>query len=144
MTIEQLREQLNSARKNKNNNFIAAISGVIAAAQVAEKRSGTPPNEAEILKIISKERDVAGEQIELAKAAGQSWVDFEIRRDYLEGFLPKAIDFGQYETIALETINKLSLFNLKDMGKVLREISQNYGVRIDNGKMAGVVKSLLR
>ncbi len=143
MTIQTIRDLINSARKAKENNIVNSLQAVLSSVQTTMGRTGKEPTEDEILKILSKEKAVFQEQVDLAKAAGQSWVDLEIRRDYLETLLPKPIPAENYEVIAMGAIVATDAKNAKDMGRVLKALTVEFGTRIEMKKMSEIVKNLL-
>lgn len=143
MNIHHLRELLAEARKGKLLNTANALTTVIASIQTAQGRKTSELTEDEILKIIQREAGVFNEEAELNKKNGKPWIDFLVRRDYLTELLPKPVDFSNYEAIAVGKIAETGAVGIRDMGKVLKSITQEFGLRVDNGKMSQIVKNIL-
>lgn len=143
MKIETIREKLNEARKGKLLNAVNALTAVLASIQTSQGRKTSPLTQDEILKIIKNEAGVFNEQAELYKKSGKPWIDFLVRRDYLTGLLPKPIDFSTYESIAVGKIAETGAIGIRDMGKVMKSITEEFGIRVDNSRMSQIVKNIL-
>ena len=86
------------------------------------------------------------------KDAEESIVKSE-RTDLLEGlkkelailteYLPKPLEEAQILEIVNAVISELSASSMKDMGKVMKEVSARVGVRADSKKVSSLVKEKL-
>ena len=99
----------------------------------------------EILSILSKmikqRKDSAkqyeeGGRLELAQ---QEFEEIKI----IENFLPRQLDLNETEQIVKKTILEINANSLRDMGKVMSLLKENYSGKMDFGKAGVVAKELL-
>ena len=99
----------------------------------------------EILSILSKmikqRKDSAkqyeeGGRLELAQ---QELEEIEI----IENFLPRQLDLNETEQIVKKIILEINANSLRDMGKVMSLLKENYSGKMDFGKAGVVAKELL-
>ena len=99
----------------------------------------------EILSILSKmikqRKDSAkqyeeGGRLELAQ---QEFEEIEI----IEKFLPRQLDLNETEQIVKKIILEINANSLRDMGKVMSLLKENYSGKMDFGKAGVVAKELL-
>ena len=99
----------------------------------------------EILSILSKmikqRKDSAkqyeeGGRLELAQ---QEFEEIEI----IENFLPRQLDLSETEQIVKKIILEINANSLRDMGKVMSLLKENYSGKMDFGKAGVVAKELL-
>ena len=99
----------------------------------------------EILSILSKmikqRKDSAkqyeeGGRLELAQ---QEFEEIEI----IENFLPRQLDLKETEQIVKKIILEINANSLRDMGKVMSLLKENYSGKMDFGKAGVVAKELL-
>ena len=99
----------------------------------------------EILSILSKmikqrkesaKQYVEGGRLELAQ---QEFEEIEI----IENFLPKQLDLNEIEQIVKKIILEINANSLRDMGKVMSLLKENYSGKMDFGKAGVVAKELL-
>ena len=99
----------------------------------------------EILSILSKmikqRKDSAkqyeeGGRLELAQ---QEFEEIKI----IENFLPRQLDLNETEQIVKKTILEINANSLRDMGKVMSLLKENYSGKMDFSKAGVVAKELL-
>ena len=99
----------------------------------------------EILSILSKmikqRKDSAklyeeGGRLELAQ---QEFEEIEI----IENFLPRQLDLNETEQVVKKIILEINANSLRDMGKVMSLLKENYSGKMDFGKAGVVAKELL-
>ena len=99
----------------------------------------------EILSILSKmikqRKDSAkqyeeGGRLELAQ---QEFEEIKI----IENFLPRQLDLNETEQIVKKTILEINENSLRDMGKVMSLLKENYSGKMDFSKAGVVAKELL-
>ena len=61
----------------------------------------------------------------------------------IDSFLPKQLNEEETKKICEETVKKLGASSLKDMGKIMGSLKQNYSDSIDFSKVNIIVKGLL-
>ena len=99
----------------------------------------------EILSILSKmikQRKESAKQYEEGgrlELAQQEFEEIEI----IENFLPRQLDLNETEQIVKKIILEINANSLRDMGKVMSLLKENYSGKMDFGKAGVVAKDLL-
>ena len=99
----------------------------------------------EILSILSKmikQRKESAKQYEEGgrlELAQQEFEEIEI----IENFLPRQLDLKETEQIVKKIILEINANSLRDMGKVMSLLKENYSGKMDFGKAGVVAKELL-
>ena len=99
----------------------------------------------EILSILSKmikQRKESAKQYEEGgrlELAQQEFEEIEI----IEKFLPKQLDLNETKQIVKKIILEINANSLRDMGKVMSILKENYSGKMDFGKAGVVAKELL-
>ena len=99
----------------------------------------------EILSILSKmikQRKESAKQYEEGgrlELAQQEFEEIEI----IENFLPRQLDLNETEQIVKKIILEINANSLRDMGKVMSLLKENYSGTMDFGKAGVVAKELL-
>ena len=99
----------------------------------------------EILSILSKmikQRKESAKQYEEGgrlELAQQEFEEIEI----IENFLPRQLDLNEIEQIVKKIILEINANSLRDMGRVMSLLKENYSGKMDFGKAGVVAKELL-
>ena len=99
----------------------------------------------EILSILSKmikQRKESAKQYEEGgrlELAQQEFEEIEI----IENFLPRQLDLKETEQIVKKIILEINANSIRDMGKVMSLLKENYSGKMDFGKAGVVAKELL-
>ena len=99
----------------------------------------------EILSILSKmikQRKESAKQYEEGgrlELAQQEFEEIEI----IEHFLPRQLDLNETEQIVKKIILEINANSLRDMGKVMSLLKENYSGKMDFGKAGVLAKELL-
>ena len=99
----------------------------------------------EILSILSKmikQRKESAKQYEEGgrlELAQQEFEEIEI----IENFLPRQLNLNEIEQIVKKIILEINANSLRDMGKVMSLLKENYSGKMDFGKAGVVAKELL-
>ena len=99
----------------------------------------------EILSILSKmikQRKESAKQYEEGgrlELAQQELEEIEI----IENFLPRQLDLNEIEQIVKKIILEINANSLRDMGKVMSLLKENYSGKMDFGKAGVVAKEVL-
>ena len=99
----------------------------------------------EILSILSKmikQRKESAKQYEEGgrlELAQQEFEEIEI----IENFLPRQLDLNETKQIVKKIILEINANSLRDMGKVMSLLKENYSGKMDFGKAGVVAKELL-
>ena len=64
--------------------------------------------------------------------------------EIIESFLPKQIKAQELEKVILDSINELDCQSLKDLGKLISNLKENYPGQIDMREVADLAKKNLK
>jgi len=64
--------------------------------------------------------------------------------DVIQEFLPKPLTEEETETILFQVLENLNAHSVKDMGRVMAELRENYVGRMDFTKVAELLKEKLK
>lgn len=102
-------------------------------------------SEQEMLEIIAKEIKQKRDSIlEFEKAQRKDLVDRAYEEiETLEQYMPKLLDIEELKVIVKETASEINAVNKKDMGRLIKEVKQQVGVRADGKTISDLVKQIL-
>ena len=101
--------------------------------------------EEELLQILAKMVKQRDESIRIYEEAGRIELAEQEREEVaiIKEFLPQQMDDDQMAEICEQIVKDLGASGLRDMGKVMAALKQNYAGQMDFGKASGIVKNLL-
>ena len=148
---DKISEQFNSALKSKNKNLVSTLRLVLAAIKDKDiaNRTGEKKEIAkddEIVKILRKMKKQRQDSADLYKKGGrqESFDAEESEIKIIDSFLPKQLNEEETKKICKELIQKLEASSIKDMGKIMGTLKQDYSDTIDFSKVNIIVKDLLK
>ena len=145
-----LRKSLKDAMRARDTQKISTIRLINAAIKDRDIAIRSEDNlegvsDEEILSILSKmikQRKESAKQYEEGgrlELAQQEFEEIEI----IENFLPRQLDLNEIEQIVKKIILEINANSLRDMGKVMSLLKENYSGKMDFGKAGVVAKELL-
>lgn len=99
----------------------------------------------EILEIIAKEIKEKKDALEdFTKAQRQDLID-QTNEEILtlQVYMPVPLTTKELEFVISNVMSELNLYQMKDMGKIIKEVKQEVGVRADGKKISQLVKEAL-
>ena len=148
--LEQLRTDLNTAMKDRNQLKTSTIRMVLSAVQVASVAGdeATELTDAEITAVLRSEAKRRSEAAELYENAGRTEQAASERTELavIEAYLPAAMDDATLQGIVDEeiaTAREAGAEGPKAMGQVIKAVKDRVGDGADGGRIAGVVKASL-
>ena len=148
---EKINEQFNTALKSKNKSLISTLRLILAAIKERDiaNRTGGKKEEAkdqEIVRVLQKMKKQRQDSADLYKKGGRQELlnieEAEIK--IIDTFLPKQLNEEETKKICKELIQKLEASSIKDMGKIMGALKQEYSDTIDFSKVNIIVKDLLK
>jgi len=146
----KIAEALKSAQKAQDKELVSTLRMISAAIQSRDiDNRGTGKEAAsddDILQILTK---MVKQRQESAKAfedgnrpelAAKENAEIVI----INGFLPSQMDEADMRAAIGETIRQTGAAGLRDMGKVMNALKEQYPGQMDFGKASGLVKGLLQ
>ena len=143
---ERLQEDVKTALRAGDKDRLGVLRMALAAIQQREVDSRKTLDEGEIQKVLEKmvkQRHEAAEQFKKGQRddlVNKENAEIVVLKDYLPEPMSEA------DTLALvdEVIEALTASTPQDMGRVMGEIKQRGGGRVDLGKISGLVRSRLQ
>lgn len=99
----------------------------------------------EILEIIAKQIKQKKDSLsDFKKADRQDLIDQTYEEiDTLEQYMPKPLSIEELAIIVKETASEINAIDKKDMGRLIKEVKQQTGVRADGRTISDLVKQIL-
>ena len=148
--LEQLRTDLNTAMKDRDQLKTSTIRMVLSAVQVASVAGDEAAEltDAEVTAVLRSEAKRRNEAAELYENAGRAEQAASERNELavIEAYLPAAMDDATLQGIVDEEVavaRKAGVEGPKAMGQVIKAVKDRVGDGADGGRIAGVVKASL-
>lgn len=102
-------------------------------------------SEQEMLEIIAKEIKQKRDSLaDFKKADRQDLINQTYEEiGTLEQYMPKLLDIEELKIIVKETASEINAVNKKDMGRLIKEVREQVGVRADGKTISDLVKQIL-
>ena len=148
--FEQLRTDLNTAMKDRDQLTTSTIRMVLSAVQVASVAGDEAAEltDAEIRAVLRSEAKRRNEAAELYENAGRAEQAASERNELavIESYLPAAMDDATLQGIVDEEVavaREAGAEGPKAMGQVIKAVKDRVGDGADGGRIAGIVKASL-
>ena len=148
--LEQLRTDLNTAMKDRDQLKTSTIRMVLSAVQVASVAGDEAAEltDAEIMAVLRSEAKRRNEAAELYEKAGRAEQAASERNELavIEAYLPAAMNDATLQGIVDEEVavaREAGAEGPKAMGQVIKAVKDRVGDGADGGRIAGVVKASL-
>ncbi len=147
---EKINDEYKTALKSKDKNKISTYRLILSGIKDLDISNRSGPNKKEtddedIKKLFKKMVKQRAESIEIYKKNNRSDL-LEIEQneyDIISNYLPKQLSEEDTKKICEDTISKLGVSQIKDMGKVMGELKKNYADELDFAKAGALLKQLL-
>jgi uncharacterized protein YqeY len=146
---EKIDEALKSAQKAREAERVSTLRLVRAAIQaddIARRGEGrAEAGDADILQILArmvKQREESATAFEAGKRpelAAKERAEIAVIRE----FMPRQMDEAEIRAAAAAAIGETGASGMRDMGKVIGRLKEQYAGQMDFSKASGIVKSLL-
>jgi len=124
--FNKINSELTRAMKEKNELRLSVLRMIKSKVLYVNARGNLP--EAEILKIVKKYNKDLLESVEEFKKLGKNDEVGQLEKEIaiVKEFLPPELSPEEIKKIVKETIAKTGAASIKEMGKVMKEISSSY------------------
>lgn len=150
MLRQQLTEALKVALKAREARAVSTLRLILAALKdrdIAARPKGNTEgiDDAEIIELLHRMVRQRRESIGLFEQGGRLELAQQEAEEIavIERFLPKQLDEAATDAAVSETIAALGAGSLKDMGRVMAALKENYGGQMDFGRASQIVKQKL-
>lgn len=142
---EQILEDLKNAMKSKNKEELMVIRMLKGAIQMEELNKKKELNDEEIIGLVAKQIKIRKESInEFVKGDRQDLIENaknEIK--ILEKYLPKQLTKEEALAVIEKAFNEINPTSIKDMGKIMKQITPEIKGRYDMQEVSQIIKNRL-
>ena len=147
---EKIESDYKNALKSKDKNRISTYRLILSGIKDLDINNRSGPNkkdtdDEDIKKLLKKMIKQRSESIEVYKKNNRNDL-LEIEENevnVLSEYLPKQMSEEETISICKQIIEKTGASSIKEMGKVMGELKQNYSDTIDFSKAGALIKDLL-
>jgi len=148
---ENIKNSLDTSLKKRDEVSTATLRLILAAVkdhdiQFRSEKKGEQISDEEILNLLQNMIKQRKESVKIYSEAGRT--DLKKREEkeieIIESFLPKQIKADELEQIILSSIKELDCESLKDLGKLISSLKENYPGQIDMREVADLAKKNLK
>ena len=143
---ERINEDLKVYMKSKDTfklGVVRMVKGAVQLEKINLKREELSDDE--IIKLISKQIKMRKDSItEFTKAGRDDLVQQNEKEiDVLKEYMPEEMSEEEVINIINEAISSTGASNIKEMGKVMREVTPKVSGRFDMGRVSSIIKEKL-
>jgi uncharacterized protein YqeY len=151
MLLDLIKEDLKIAMKAKDSLTVSTLRMVTSAIKNVEINNRASDsygsiNESEIIQLISKMIKQRKESAEIFSTSDRK--DLEKKENdeikIIQKYMPLQIDDSKINSILDEAIKETDSVQIRDMGKVMSFLKDNYSGQMDFGKVSGMLKDKLK
>lgn len=151
MLLDRIKEDLKIGMKAKDTLTVSTLRMVTSAIKNIEinnrvSDSSGLVNESEIIQLISKMIKQRKESADIFRTSGRE--DLEKKENdeikIIQKYMPVQIDDNKINSIIDVAIEETGSVQIRDMGKVMAFLKDNYSGQMDFGKVSGMLKDKLK
>ena len=143
--FNKIKADLITAMKEQDKFKLDVIRMLKSAVQLEEINKKDTLTDDEVLAVIKREVKKRNSSIEEYSKFNKTDVVDSLKKEIeiLSTYLPPELSEEEIITIVDNTIKELNAESIKDMGRVIKEISSKYAASVDMGKVSKIVKEKL-
>ena len=143
--IEQLKQDLISAMKEKDKDKLNTLRSVKAAVQMEIINNKKEENDDLVLDVINKQIKMRNDSIEEFKKADRNDLieSYQKEIDILRSYMPEMLSAEELELIIKKAIEETGATTVKEMGLVMKTITPSIKNRCDMKEVSSKIKDLL-
>ena len=143
--IDELKEDLDEAVRERDEDLRDAIRLILNALQMAEKELQRPLTQDEELQVLQRERKRRVEAAEAFRAAGreEQAEDEEYELEVLEDYMPDPLSDDELEDIVDDVIAEVGATSMRDFGRVMADVMPQIAGRADGSAVSQLVREKL-
>ena len=150
MLRTRLSDALKTAMKGKDGRSVSTLRLILAALKdrdIAARGKGNQEgvSDDEVLGLLQSMIKQRRESIELYEKGGRMELAQGEAEEIsvIEGFLPKQLSEDEMATVITGVVDEVGAESLKDMGKVMTALKEQFAGQMDFGKASAIVKERL-
>ena len=143
--IDELKEDLDEAVRERDEDLRDAVRLILNALQMAEKELQRPLTQDEELQVLQRERKRRVEAAEAYRAAGrdEQAEDEEYELEVLEDYMPDPLSDDDLEDIVDDVIAEVGATSMRDFGRVMADVMPQVSGRADGSAVSQIVREKL-
>ncbi len=143
--IAEIKTQLESAMRERNNARRDALRLILSSLQSAEKELQRQLSGDEELQVLQRERKKRVEAQEAYKSAGrrEQAEQEEAELEVLEEFMPEPLSEDEIEDIVDHVIAEVGATSMRDIGRVMADVMPQVAGRADGSAVSQLVREKL-
>ncbi len=140
--FDKIKKDLMTAMKEQDKFKLSVLRMLKSALQAEEISKKSELTDDEVLNIIKKQVKVRNASLEEYKEYGRYDLANDLAQEIeiLKSYLPEELSNEELIKIIDEQFNIINPTSIKDMGKVIKAISNVVGTRADMGEVSKIVK----
>ena len=150
MLLDLIKDDLKIAMKAKDSLVVSTlrmITSEIKNIEINNRSSSNPGtvDDSSIIQLLSKMIKQRKESSEIYKNSNRDDLEKKENEEIkiIQKYMPIQIDESKIDTIILEAIKQTNSSEIRDMGKVMSFLKENYSGQMDFGKVSGMLKTKL-
>jgi len=150
MLLDLIKDDLKIAMKAKDSLVVSTlrmITSEIKNIEINNRSSSNPGivDDSSIIQLLSKMIKQRKESSEIYKNSNRGDLEKKENEEIkiIQKYMPIQIDESKIDTIILEAIKQTNSSEIRDMGKVMSFLKENYSGQMDFGKVSGMLKTKL-
>ena len=151
MLLDLIKDDLKIAMKAKNRLVISTLRMITSAIKNIEINNRSLDNsnsvdEAEIIQLLSKMIRQRKESADIYSNSDRKDLEKKENNEIIiiQKYMPKQIDENEFSSIINEAIIETNSSKIRDMGKVMSFLKENYSGQMDFGKVSNMLKGKLK
>ncbi len=143
--IAEIKTQLESAMRERNNARRDALRLILSSLQSAEKELQRQLSGDEELQVLQRERKKRVEAQEAYRSAGreEQAEKEEAELEVLEEFMPEPLSEDEIEDIVDHVIAEVGATSMRDIGRVMADVMPQVAGRADGSSVSQLVREKL-
>lgn len=143
--FERINKELVSSMKEQDKFKLSVLRMLKSAIKTEEINKKDTLTDDEIINVIKKQVKVRNASLEEYKSYNRLDLanDLEKEIEILKAYLPEELSIDELNKIIDEKFNELNPTSIKDMGRVIKEVSGVVGARADMGVVSKIIKDRL-
>ena len=143
--LETIKKDQLQARKDRNKEKASLLTTLLGEAQMPGKNDGNREStDVEVVAIVKKFIKNSNEIISNAYPAADIAVQAQNEIDTLEKYLPEQIEGQRLEMTLIGIVASVKAESIRDMGKVMKVLKEQYAGRYDGKEASTLIKELLK
>ena len=150
MLLDLIKSDLRVAMKAKDSLVVSTLRMITSEIKNIEinNRSSSNPGiigDSSTIQLLSKMIKQRKESSEIYKNSNRGDLEKKENEEIkiIQKYMPMQIDESKIDTIILEAIKQTNSSEIRDMGKVMSFLKENYSGQMDFGKVSGMLKTKL-